>query len=371
MCMIYMQLLHCSVIQIDDLFKFSGINMAIVFDIVHIADVNFFKNAIRALQKNDQEIIIIMRERGGLRRILEKELNISPIIIGRHYHGVLLKGIWGIKRVMDLIRFLKSVDVDVVVGFGSFYIAQAAQIISKPSVIFYDDIEYPLVYYPSKYSSSKFIIPSFINDSGKNVIKFDGFKELAYLHPRYFSPDEDLIKKYDLKADNYVFLRTVGAVSLNVKNHSLPLNNLLECLKDYDLKIILSLEDKSLIEKIDRTSVIILEEPIDDIHSLIGYAALLISSGDTMAREGCLVGTPSIYIGGRNMKVNTELINNKYMFQCSSKHEIVSTINEILKSSMKNEMRREVENRINNHWSDVTEIIIENILETTENTTSK
>ena len=44
---------------------------------------------------------------------------------------------------------------------------------------------------------------------------------------------------------------------------------------------------------------ILLQEPIEDIHSLIYYAAGLVSSGDSMAREAALLGVPSYYLGIR------------------------------------------------------------------------
>ena len=44
---------------------------------------------------------------------------------------------------------------------------------------------------------------------------------------------------------------------------------------------------------------IMLQEPIEDIHSLIYYAAGLVSSGDSMAREAALLGVPSYYLGIR------------------------------------------------------------------------
>ena len=42
-----------------------------------------------------------------------------------------------------------------------------------------------------------------------------------------------------------------------------------------------------------------LQEPIEDIHSLIYYSAGLVSSGDSMAREAALLGVPAYYLGIR------------------------------------------------------------------------
>ena len=38
------------------------------------------------------------------------------------------------------------------------------------------------------------------------------------------------------------------------------------------------------------------------MHTLLYYAKCVISSGDTVAREAALLGTPAIYIGGRDME---------------------------------------------------------------------
>ena len=43
-----------------------------------------------------------------------------------------------------------------------------------------------------------------------------------------------------------------------------------------------------------------MQEPIEDIHSLIYYAAGLVSSGDSMAREAALLGIPAYYLGTRH-----------------------------------------------------------------------
>ena len=45
---------------------------------------------------------------------------------------------------------------------------------------------------------------------------------------------------------------------------------------------------------------ILLQEPIEDIHSLMYYSAGLVSSGDSMAREAALLGIPAYYLGKRH-----------------------------------------------------------------------
>jgi predicted glycosyltransferase len=49
----------------------------------------------------------------------------------------------------------------------------------------------------------------------------------------------------------------------------------------------------------------LLDEPVEDIHSLIYYSRGLISSGDSMAREAALLGVESYYLGVRDMPANS------------------------------------------------------------------
>jgi predicted glycosyltransferase len=64
------------------------------------------------------------------------------------------------------------------------------------------------------------------------------------------------------------------------------------------MKVLFSLEEKKRREEYP-ADWILLQEPIEDIHSLIYYSAGLVSSGDSMAREAALLGVPSYYLGIR------------------------------------------------------------------------
>ena len=65
-----------------------------------------------------------------------------------------------------------------------------------------------------------------------------------------------------------------------------------------DMTVLFSLEEKDK-RHLYPKDWILLQEPIEDIHSLIYYSAGLVSSGDSMAREAALLGVPSYYLGIR------------------------------------------------------------------------
>ena len=123
-------------------------------------------------------------------------------------------------------------------------------------------------------------------------------------------------------------------------------------------------------KKIFKDKCLILEEPVNDIHSLMHFAAITISSGDSMARESCLVGTPSIYTGGRYMDVNEPLIRNGFMKSVASKEELKNAIVESLSGNFSEEVSLQIKKAIKSDWSDTTKIMEDCVTELIETTKS-
>jgi hypothetical protein len=128
------------------------------------------------------------------------------------------------------------------------------------------------------------------------------------------------------------------------------------------LSVVLSLEAKSLRDRF-APHCIILQEPVKDIYSLMHFARLTISSGDTMARESCLTGTPVIYTGGRYMSVNTELTKKGVLFQPDDEHPIMNLASMIIEQNVKERTRETLRQALSNEWEDTTKVIVSNVLE--------
>jgi predicted glycosyltransferase len=334
--------------------------MKIIFDLHHPADINFFKNSIHLLLNKGINIELTVRTRGRLIKILQKELpDIPYMVIGKHHSGISMKLFGGFKRELELLFYLKKINYDVGIAFGP-EICFVSKILGKPSIVFGDDYEYKLSFYLSKFAATCFSVPDCIPATGGNLYKFKGLKELAYLHPKYFKPNKKILDQYGLKSNEYVFLREIANTSLNYRNISSWLHTISEYLRKMNFQVLISLEDKSLINKFK--DCIVLEEPIEDIYSLLCFAALTISSGDTMARESCLVGTPTIYTGGRDMYVNNELIRKKCMFKIDNPLNVIPMIKYIVENDLKNKVIETINYNIKYEWEDVTEIIVDNIL---------
>ena len=127
---------------------------------------------------------------------------------------------------------------------------------------------------------------------------------------------------------------------------------------DSKYQIVLSLENK-FNAKLYPTSWIILDEPVESIHSLMYYSKIVISSGDSMAREGALLGVPSIYCGIRLMKANKTMIEKGILFHVDPENiqDSIIKISNNLNVPIQEEFRKE----LNDQWDDVTDIIVKKI----------
>jgi uncharacterized protein len=338
--------------------------MAVIIGIYHYPHVNFFKHAIKELIKRGLEVKLIVQPRGNLTTLVEHEIGIPYKIIGQHQKTLFKKALNLILNDIKTFNYVRKYSCDVATGTcGGIELAHSTFLLGKPSVIFEDDIEQRLVYYPYKYFAKRIVVPDHISIAGRRVLKYKGFKELAYLHPHHFSPKEDVLKEYGLTPGDYVFIREVSNTTTNYYGLKEGfLINICPDLIKLGYRIVLSLENKSL-TKIYEKYCTILNEPVSDIHSLMHYAAFTITSGDSMARESCLLGTPAIYTGGRNMSINAELEKRGCFFKCRpDKVQIMEAISYIQENNIKEHTISTIDRAILQEWEDTTEVIVNNLL---------
>ena len=333
------------------------------FDISHPAQFNFYLNAIKLLSQQNKVYVSVL-DRGKLSRIARKELealsSCELMIIGKHL-GTKTSAIYhaNILRVLEFSRKMLKVKPAVSVGNG-FLHCISATLLNTPSIAFNDDLERKVnVSLMKRFASELFHISESPDLNPKNgIFSFYSLKEWAYLSPSYFVPDEKVLEKYNLDSGKYIFVREVITGTLNYNNQN---RNLIASVSDsfpVDYKVLLSLEDKTKIDQYP-SSWVLLEEPVEDIHSLIFFSALLVSSGDSMAREGAVLGVPSIYCGVREMMANKMMIDKGMLFFID-----ISEVPErilMLAGSKTEESQKKIINELLNEWVDVTELIVSTI----------
>lgn len=332
----------------------------LIVDFRHPAHINFFKPTIYRLKEEGWQIVLIGIDRGKVLKIIEKEMPEFKLHkIGRH-RGVK----WSIILEANILRFVKMFffllfnRFNIGISVSSFIMGAGAKITGMPNLQFYDDPEYKKHVFLQKLTSTKTYYPR-IKKFGASIETFNALKEWAYLTPDYFEPNERVLDELGVKRGEYIFAREVIVSSFNYKGQgSNPIATFANQLPK-DKKVLLSLEDKSSINKYP-ADWILLNEPLKDIHSLIYYSSLMISSGDSMAREASMLGVPSIYCGVREMTANKKMIEKEMLFHIKPE-KTIAFVNKFLSGDIKLVQQDEFRNKLLIEWDDVTEFIIDKI----------
>ncbi len=282
--------------------------MRILFNIAHPAQVHLFKNLIWSLEKRGHKCKITAVNKDVSLNLL-KSYGFDYELVGNAKSSLLFKAIELIKIEYKLCKIVKTFRPDILVGgSGNVYVAHVGKVTRKPSIVFDDDdTERARVghLFLNIFTSTICSPSCFKKDLGKKQIRFDGYKELAYLHPNNFRPSPAIFDKIGLsEEDTFIILRFVSWTADHDINE-----------KGFDLKI-----KKKLVEELGKYATIFISSeasipkefekfkfplPPDKIHDFLYYAKMLVCDSQTMATEAGVLGTPAIrcnsFVGNNDM----------------------------------------------------------------------
>jgi hypothetical protein len=184
---------------------------------------------------------------------------------------------------------------DILVGFGSIRAAHVSFIIRKPCINFEDtehsteQIRFYLPFVDAVCTPS-----CYAQDLGKKQIRFNGYMELASLHPNRFTPNPSVLSELGLtESDPFIIIRFVSwNASHDLGQHGIRDKvKLVKALEEYGRVLITSEGGLPL----DLQQYQIRISP-DKLHDLLYYATLYVGEGATTASECAVLGTHSIYV---------------------------------------------------------------------------
>lgn len=270
--------------------------MRILIDIGHPAHVHYFKNFIKIMGKKNHSFFISARDREHIFELLKSE------DIDFYNRGKGSKSIFGKLFNIPLIdykifRKAKVFNPDLFIGFASPYISHVAWLMGKPSIIF-DDTDHArlnhLLY--SKFASHILTPTTFSRNFKDKHIKFNSYMELCALHPKYFSPSEEILSYMNL--NGYLKYVIIRFVSWNA-NHDLGIKGIDFQVKGALIKELSKYVKVFIISESDlhpELKELELKLPDHRIHHAMYYASLVFGESATMASEAAVLGTPAVYL---------------------------------------------------------------------------
>ncbi|WP_235270552.1 DUF354 domain-containing protein [Methanosarcina mazei] len=335
--------------------------LKLMLDIGHPKDINTFRNVICLLQDHGHEVKIVARSKENIKDIIRNyglECDFSPYyknIIGKVF-GILINDLWLYKKA-------KKYDPDIFISFGSPYAAHVSRLLGKIHLAYIDtEIAVPAIILMLPFTDKVYTSSSFYTNLGPKQERFNGYYELAYLHPNYFKPNPEIPKKYDL--DKYIIIRLsalaahhdINATGMHFKTEE-ELQEYIDQLKKYGEIVIFS--ETAHWQTIEKYQ---LKNNPKDLHDLIYFSSLCIGEGATMASEAAILGTPSIYVSNTQRGYLNEL-EKKYglVYTVQKRDEGLQKAIEILENkSFKSEWNLK-RDRMLSEKTDVVEFVVKSI----------
>ncbi|MCU4974113.1 DUF354 domain-containing protein [Halobacteria archaeon AArc-m2/3/4] len=269
--------------------------MNVIITIQHPAHVHFYRHVIDQLEDNGDEVHVFARENDLAVPLLERYDIPHEVLAGSQ------DSLFGLAKVqatyeLRLLRRAIEIDPDVMTAIGGVAVSHVARLVGARSVVFIDNegitshrITTPLAHVvctPKRFEE----------DYGDKHLRYNGYHELAYLHPDRFDPSPDRLREYGIDPDERYFLlrfkkwdalHDVGERGLSQEGKE----RLVEILAEHGQVYITSTDE--LPPELEQYR---LPVPAHLIHDLLYHADLYAGDSATMATEAAVLGTPAVRI---------------------------------------------------------------------------
>jgi predicted glycosyltransferase len=286
--------------------------MRVLVSIHHPAQAHFFRYIVSELEAQGHEVRVCVRDKEVATDLLEA-FDIDHRVLARMADSYSLPGLLAsqVGYLARLVREARRFDPDVITSIGGVEIAYVAPLAGARSVAFNDsegmpvhDVSLPLV--------DVICTPrAYHRDFGSRHVRYDGYHELAYLHPDRFRPSADRLREAGLEpGEPYFVLRFVAWQA----NHDMgkqglspaTKRELADSLSEHGAVYITSEADLPREFEQYRTPI-----PPELAHDLLAFADLYVGDSQTMTTEAALLGTPAVrsnsFVGDGDMSNFVEL----------------------------------------------------------------
>ncbi len=290
--------------------------MNILLFLGHPAHYHLFKNTISLLRNKGNEVNILIKKKDILEELLDNAgveyTNVLPD--GRNDGTIgILTGL--LKKNLGLYKYCKQNRPDLMAG-TSAEIAHVGKLLGIPSInICEDDLsvigKFALVTYPF----TDHIFSPDTCDNGrwnKKTIFYKGYQKLAYLHPNYFTPDINVVKKY-ISLDRPYFLIRFAKLTAH---HDKGISGIDDAVA-HDLIDLLRIHGNVYVSS-ERMLPVGFEsyrleiDPLD-IHHILAFANIFVGDSQSMSVEAAMLGTPAIRFSDFSGRIGVlEELEHKY-----------------------------------------------------------
>lgn len=270
--------------------------MRILIDMGHPGHVHFFRHAIRELERRGHDVLVSVQPKEVTLDLL-RAYGIAHEIVTSPRLPPALRPLKLVGRDLRLYRLGRRFAPDVLTAIAGSWAAQTAFLLRKPAVV-WDDTEHhkwghraAWPFATAIYSPDCYTLPPV-----KKQVLYAGTHDLAYLHPKYFTPDPDVVRAVGLDPEQpYCVVRLVSWQAVHdIGQHGFDERKMVEfmrALEPYARPLLTS--EKALPPELEKYRLRI---PPEHIHHVMAFARLCVGEGGTMMTESAVLGTPAVLV---------------------------------------------------------------------------
>jgi hypothetical protein len=279
--------------------------MRVLFLIFHPVDPYIvFETAKQVENSGGKTIFLVIEKEDIIKKIIDSR-GFENKVIGKNKKSFTGKIFSALSIIYNINKIIREFKPTIVFSPAGPYASFALKFRKLPLICWEDTETATFNYkYAHKRIDSLLLVDSFYKEltRGDNVIRFNGYKELAYLHPNVFKPDSKILNDLGLSdKDTIILMRfsalnamhDVGLKSEVIDNRNKILDFIERVEKKFGAKVFISMTERELDARFSKYKLNI---PPEKYTQLLAFCTLYLGEGTTTASEAGVLGVPWINI---------------------------------------------------------------------------
>jgi uncharacterized protein len=350
--------------------------MRILIEAHHPAHIHFFKNPVRAWRERGDDVLMLGRDRDVMKQLLAAYPHIPTQLITGARKGNRFPLREMLARQAAVAQAIRQFRPTLVVSLMGSY-TQAARLFGVPNIIFTDSEFQSFNHKIAHPFATRIYTPQcFWKPLGSKHHRYRGYHELAFLHPRRFTPRRDVLSRLRVNGGSrasgtgsdsppepgeYVVIRTSAWNTLHDIGESGfgktfdPMMR--ELLARHSVYVVP--EGGTIAPEWERYKLAV---PPEEYHDVLAFARLVITEGASTASEAACLGVPSVYVNTtRRGYLEDQERRYRLVFNFTDPELASRKVSELLEHPPSAEALAEAQRRLVEDHIDVTDFVLQEL----------
>ena len=335
--------------------------MRLLIEAHHPAHIHFFKNAIRAWVSRGDQVKLLGRDRDVMKQLLTAYDYIPSTIATTQQKNSHFPLQEMLQRQATVAREIYQFGPDLVLSLMGSY-TQPASLLRVPSFVFTDSEFQHFNHRIAHPFATRIYTPTcFWKDLGPKQRRYKGYHELAFLHPKYFTPREEVLDMLSVAKHEYIVVRVSAWDTLHDVGQSgfgSALGEFMDAaLAKYKVLIV---PEKGILDP--RYEAYRMKIRPDYYHDALAFARFVVTEGASTASEAACLGVPAVYLNTTSRGYLDDIQMRYNLVAChTDARTALRTVGEWLASPPDIEESKKAQARLLEEHIDVTEYVLREV----------